>query len=150
LRALLAITMGASFFLLPFVCYLATTVFVIAYLRRSRLTRMGFNEHWSRLRPVIRDPLRVATILLLSGIAMIAMIGGDFGLENYASTPQAAVEVLIDSFTNWNDPLSSRAIAVRGGVLIVLMSCLFVTTTLVSYFRHRWTTVTESSDRSTD
>ena len=111
---------------------------------------MRRSDRWAELRPVVRDPLRVATILFLSGIAMIAMIGGDFGLENYANTPVAALEVLVDSFTNWNDPLSSRAIAVRGGVLIVILCCAFVTTTLVSYFRHRWTVLRESSNRPTE
>ena len=142
--------MGASFFLLPFLCYLATAIFVVAYLRRARRIAMSRRERWAELGPIVRDPLRVATILFLSGIAMIAMIGGDFGLENYASTPVTAVDVLAESFTNWNDALSSRAIAVRGGIFIVVLSCIFVTVALVAYFRNRWAAVWDSSDRLTD
>lgn len=144
MRGLLAITMAAVFFLLPLLCYLATAVFVTAYLRRRR--RLAVSPRWADLRPVVREPLRVATILFLSGIAVVALIGGDLALENYASPAVAAVDVLGDAFTNWNDPLSSRAIVVRGGVFIVLLSCIFVTVALVSYFRNRWISMRDSSN----
>ncbi len=148
MRGLLAITMAAVFFLLPVLCYLATAVFVTAYLRHRRHSTMSRKQRWADLGPVVREPLRVATILFLSGFAVVALIGGDFALENYASPAVTAVDVLGDAFTNWNDPLSSRAIVVRGGVFIVLLSCVFVTVALVSYFRNRWISMRDS-DRLT-
>ena len=150
MQALLAVTIGASFFFLPLVCYLSTVTFFALYVRRADVAEMSWGERWEQLRPIVRDPIRVATLLFLSGVAVTVMIGGSFRLAEYADAPITTLEVVAESFTNWNDPLSSRAIAVRGGVFIVLLCCAGVTVALVSYFRNRWASLENQLDRATD
>ena len=85
----------------------------------------------------IKDPLIVAGILGVSGIAMVAFLAGRFSLGDYLSVPVDTLRVLGDALFVWEDPLSSHSIALRGGVLIALTSTIVVCVTLISYYRGR-------------
>ena len=133
-NSLMVITMGISFYLIPLLLIVATAVFIW----RWRATRSSAEP---RLPPVpreaIRDPLIVAIVLLVSGVLMVAFLTGRLSLDDYLSVPGDALGVLSETVTDWTDPLSADAIALRGGVLVAVASTVIVAVTLLSYYRER-------------
>lgn len=130
---LLIVTMGISFYLIPAMLLIATVVFLWRgrHLIQDREGARGF------ARFVVRDPLLVSLVLFVGGFMMVSFLTGNLSLGEYLSVPRGALDVLGETLLEWEDPLSSESIALRGGVLIGVLCTVVVATTIVSYFRTR-------------
>ena len=125
--------MGISFYLIPAMLLAATLTFLWKgrHLIRDREGARGFTRF------VIRDPLLVTLVLFLGGFVMVSFLSGNVSIDEYLSVPRGALDVVVDALSEWEDSLSSESIALRGGVLIGIVSIAIVAFTIVSYFRTR-------------
>ena len=130
-NALLIVTMGISFYLIPLLLLCATVVFM---LRVGKT--IGFGDR-DRIKSIVRDPIIVTIVLIVGGVMMVSFLTGRLSLSDYLSVPGEATGILWRSLTEWEDPLSSSSIALRGGVLIAIVSVTIVAVTITSYFRTR-------------
>ena len=128
------VTMGAVFFAIPAVFLLSSIIFTALWLRTGRRRNDESDAQISDAFVLLKDPLMIAVVLSLAGFAMILLLSGDVSISDYFSVPKRAAEVLGDTLTDWTDPLSSEAIAVRGGVLIVVAATIGAVVALISYF----------------
>lgn len=131
---LMVVTMGIAFYLIPLLLIVATLWFL---WRRRSLTQYRDDDDKKRLWTVIRDPIGVACVLFVGGFVMVSFLTGRLSIDDYVSVPIGAADVMWRSLTEWDEPLSSESIALRGGVLIAIVSVIIVATTLSSYFRSR-------------
>ncbi len=131
---LLVITMGIAFYLIP----LLLGVSILVFLWRIRaVSGARGRPRADRLRAALKDPITVVVVLLVGGFVMVAFLSGRFSLADYFSVPLDSFKVLSRTVTEWDDPLSSESIALRGGVLIGIVSAVVVAVTSRSYFRAR-------------
>ena len=136
------VTMGIAFYLIPVILLGATTLF----LWRARSMHQEAGTRRAQTRAVSRDPLVVAGVLAASGFVMVSFLTGRLSLADYLAVPADAFDILWASMTQWGDPWSSDSIALRGGVVIGLVSVAIVVATLRSYFSTRLTGASEHSE----
>ncbi len=134
---LMIVTMGISFYLIPLLLLCATAVF----MWRVAMT-VGFGDR-EKIKGIVRDPIIVTVVLVVGGLMMVWFLTGRFSISEYLSVPREAAAVLWRSLTEWEDPLSSSSIALRGGVLIAIASVAIIAVTITSYFRARLRASTE-------
>ena len=132
INALMAITMGMAFYFIPVVLLVATLVFTWRWRSRS-----SSDTGDTFPREAIKDPLLVSSVLLASGVAVVAFLTGRLSADDYFSVPVKALSVLGESITEWEDALSAEAIALRGGVLVALSCTIVVLFSVLSHFRRR-------------
>ncbi|MDQ3986307.1 MAG: hypothetical protein M3280_07380 [Actinomycetota bacterium] len=144
---LLMVTMGAAFFVIPFVVLLCSAIFLAFWLRGSS-ANANTKRHLSDAVPVLKDALTVAVVLSLTGFATVLFLSGDVSLGDYVSVPKRVLEVLEESVTDWTQPFSAEAIAVRGGVFIVVVATTGAAVALISYLRRSLAETDPSSQRS--
>lgn len=144
LSALLSATMGAAFFILPLVMLVASAIFVSMRFRKAKREGFDKKKEWIAIKPALRDPVSVGTMLLLSGFIVVSFITGRLVLSDYSQLISDAFVAYWDAVTDWEDPLSSSSISFKGGVLVVFMSAAVVAHALNGHFRTRW----EMADRT--
>jgi hypothetical protein len=136
--ALLSATMGAAFIILPVLMLFASAAFVVLRLRRARAESIDLGKEWAVIKPALRDPVLTGVMLLLSGFIVVSFVTGELDLSDYSGLVADAFRAYGEALTEWEDPLSSRSISFKGGVLIVFMSAAVVTYALIGHFRTRW------------
>ena len=128
--SLLELTLGIAFYLLPAASLAVTAVFLVLHNRlQSRAASLP------PARKVVRDPLLVTALLAMSGPVMVSGLTGRWSWIDYARVPLASARVAWLGLTDWNDPLSSEAISLRGGVVIGAASAAVFLVSLVGYYR---------------
>jgi hypothetical protein len=138
LSALLSATMGAAFIILPSMMLIASAVFVALRFRRARAASMDMKREWALVKPALRDPVSVGVMLLLSGVIVVSFVTGELDVSDYGRLVTDAFDAYRDALTEWDDPLSSRSISFKGGILVVFLSAAIVVYALVGHFRTRW------------
>lgn len=127
---LMIVTMGISFYVIPLLLLLATSLFM---WRVRRLTPRDDDA----IKSIVRDPIIVTLVLIAAGLVMVSFLTGRLSLSDYVSVPAEAFVILWRAISEWEDPLSSSSIALRGGVLIAVASVVIIAVTITSYFRAR-------------
>jgi hypothetical protein len=138
LSALLSATMGAAFIILPVLMLVASATFMVLRVRRARTESIEMKDEWAASKVALRDPVTVGVLLLLSGIIVVSFVTGELDLSDYRDLVQDAGRAYWTALTEWDDPLSSRSISFKGGVLVVFMSAAVVLYALIGHFRSRW------------
>ena len=128
---LMIVTMGISFYLIPLLLLTATIVFMLRARRSPAL------QEDAAIKNIVRDPIIVTVVLIVGGFMMVSFLTGRLSLADYLSVPTEAFDVFWRSITQWEEPLSSSSIALRGGVLIAVVSVVVIAVTITSYFRTR-------------
>jgi hypothetical protein len=136
--ALLSATMGAAFIIIPVLMLGASAVFILLRFRRAREQSIDFGKEWTVSKPALRDPVLTGAMLLLSGFIVVSFLTGELDASDYSGLLGDAFAAYGDALTDWEDPMSSRSISFKGGVLVVFLSAAVVAYALFGHFRTRW------------
>ncbi len=139
--------MGAVFLLIPAVVVLSSLAWIAARLlkgegRASIKARLGVATR------IAWEPLQVALMLVLVGVALTGFVAGDLGAGTYLRIGRSTLGFLLDSVTDWADPTTSESITLRGFGFIVIASCLLVAYSMWRYYGSRWGPADEAAVQS--
>ena len=133
--ALLELTLGVAFYVLPAVTLLFTVIFLFA--RRRRVRRSPTIAEHEGSWEIVKDPVMVASVLAVSGVVAVAFITGGLAWTEYSEVPASTARIFWDGVTDWSEVGSSEAISLKGGIVIATACMLVYCASLVGYYRRR-------------